>query len=62
MNSFDQVCTCAGNKSYVIPATWLTAVHRMPSVAKANKNFKKCLDFSDMTVSKNVNLRIDEIR
>lgn len=37
MNSFDQVCTCAGNKSYVITATWLAAVYRIPSYAKANK-------------------------
>lgn len=34
--------------------------YKMPSVVKADKH--KTLDFSDMKICKNVNLRIDELK
>lgn len=61
MNSLDQICTCADNKNYIIPAAWLTAVYRTSSVVKQIKN-SQTLNFSDKRICKNVNLRIYEIR
>ena len=49
MNSLDQICTRAGNKNYIITAAWLTAVYRISSIVKSNKNFKT-LDFSDTRI------------